>query len=284
MSAIQCPPLPVDTAKAAESVFGRDHPYLKIGESLDTLWEELDLSAAGVPDPFLSDSFYPCSLVTILQYWEYLTDRQMSKAMRTRLDMKYALHLPLNFPGIEPSMLCTFRQHVLADERAKEALQGMLHRLGSFANREKPSLDINQMIMAICLPSRAEIIFDHMGVALEAVAARDPGWLKAHALPHWYKRYHQKPDGQKIPHTSQEIEALIQAVGNDGRHLMQAIENSNATVLAQLPEIQSLRNEWQRQYVLEGDSLKFRESHCLSCIHEFKVIKTNQTGRRTEVK
>lgn len=284
MSSIQCPPIPADTARAAELVFGREHPYLKIGESLEILWEDLDLSTLGSADAFLSNSFYPYSLVTILQYWEYLTDRQMSQAMRTRLDMKYALHLPLNFPGIKPSTLCEFRQHVLADRGASEALQGMLQRLSNFTNREKPSLDVNQMIAAICLPSRAEIILECMGIALESIATCDPNWLKAHALPHWYKRYHQKPNHQKIPHGPKEIRLLAQVVGSDGRYLMQVIENSNATALSQLPEIQLLRQEWQRQFALEGETLKFRESHCLLCSIELKVVKTYQFGRRKEEK
>ncbi|MEO8357490.1 MAG: transposase [Chloroflexota bacterium] len=279
MSSFQCPPLPYDTARAAESVFGREHPYLRIGESLKILWEELTPLALESADEFLSNSFYPYSLATVLQSWETLTDRQMAQATRTRLDMKYALHLPLNFPGLEPSTLCAFRQHVLTDRGAIETLQEMIQRLGIFTNREKSSLDVNGMITTICLASRAEIIFDCMGIALESVATCDPNWLKAHTPPHWYKRYHQKPAGQKIPHTAQEIESLVQAVGRDGRHLLKAIESSNAPILSQLPEIQKLRNAWQCQFVSEGDSLTFRESRCLSCGSGLKFITTISTRK-----
>ena len=279
MSSIQCPPLPVDTARAAELAFGREHPYLKMGASLEILWEDLDLSTLGSANTFLLNSFYPHSLATILQYWEYLSDRQMSQATRTRLDMKYALHLPLNFPGLEPSTLCAFRQHVLNDRGAHKALQEMFHRLSDFANREKPLLDVKQMIAAICLPSRAEIILECMGIALESVATCDPNWLKAHTPAHWYKRYHQKLNGQKIPHDLKEIELLIQAVGSDGWHILKAIESSNASVLSQLPEIQKLRHEWRNQFVLERDSLKFCKSHCLSCSNELNIIKTSSTNK-----
>lgn len=280
MSPIQCPPLPLDTARAAESVFGRDHPYLKLGESLEILWKDLELSALDSADAFLADSFYPCSLATILQYWEDLTDRQMSQATRTRPELKYALHLPLNFPGIEPLTLCAFRQRILASQVGTEALQGMIDRLSEFANRERSSTDVNQIIPAICLPSRAEIILECMGIALEAVATRDPNWLKANAPAHWYKRYYQKLDQQKIPHDPGEIKNLAETVGNDGRYLLEAIENSDGTMLAHLPEILMLRCEWQRQFEWRGDSLKLRNLCSLFCGDSFQDI--HDTSNRRE--
>lgn len=265
MSSIHCPPLPLDTARAAESVYGSEHPYLKIGETLDTLWADLDLSAVNPADTFLLDSFYPYSLVTIMQYWEFLTDRQMSQATRTRLDMKYALHLPLNFPGILPSRLCEFRQHLVADRAANRVLQGMIHSLSYFPEQEKNMVCVDRMIDAICLPSRAENILECMGIALESVASRDPNWLKTYALPHWYRRYHQKQDNQKIPRNPRDIKQLILSIGNDGWHLLEMIKSSNGIALSQLPEIQNLQHEWHRQFVSENGLLKFRESHCLSC-------------------
>lgn len=265
MSPIQYPPLPFDTARAAEAVFGREHPYLRMGASLETLWEELDLTALGFTDPFLSNSFYPYSFVTILQYWEYLTDRQMSQATRMRLDMKYALHLPLNFPGIQSSILCEFRQHVLSDQRAQETLDGMVHSLDKFAGRQTATVHVSQMLPEICLPSRAERILECMSVAIEAVASQDPDLLKTFALPHWYRRYYQKFDHEKISRNRQDIEMLIQSVGSDGRHLLEMMEKSPRSTLMKLPEIQNLQNEWRSQFSLNEGTLKFRESHCLKC-------------------
>ena len=273
MSPIQYPPLPIDTARAAELVFGREHPYLKIGESLGIIWEDLHISDFAPADAFLLNSFYPYSFVTILQYWEYLTDRQMAQATRMRLDMKYALHLPINFPGIEPSTLCEFRQHVLADRGAHTAIQGIVQSMSNFAERGNSSTSVEQLMTAICLPSRAEIVLECMGVALEAVASTDPNWLKIYALPHWYRRYYQKFHHEKIPRNPREIDLLIQSVGNDGWHLMEMIEKSNATGILRLPEIKLLRDQWQRQFILEEGLLKFRKSHCLACSSQLKSIK-----------
>ena len=285
MSSIPCPALPSDTANAARTVFGREHPYLQMGNSLGGIWDALPLSRLGEADTFLTRSFYPYSLVTILQYWEYLTDRQMSQATRTRLDMKYALHLPLSFPGIEPDTLCEFRQHVLASPVAIEIFGGMLHALSGFGKREGSTRSAEEIIASICLPSRAETILECMDLALEAVAAVDPEWLKAHTLAHWYRRYHLKIGHRSAPSCSGEVDTLIESVGSDGRHLLQTIDAINGSRLADLPEIRKLNREWQRQFSVEADTLKFRVSHCLMCTKELQVIKNTikrkETGKLT---
>lgn len=265
MSTIQCPPLPVDTAQAAQSVFGREHPYLKMGESLEEILGNLELSAGRPQDVYLSNMLYPYALLTAMQYWEYMTDRQMAQATRTRLDMKYALHFPLNFPGIEPDSLCEFRRHVLADPAGVEILGEISQHLTQYAKLEKALPDPRRMMADICLPSRAEAILECMCIALEAIAARNPFWLKTHTLPHWYRRYHAKNGFQKYPSDPKEIGLFVESVGNDGRFLLKMMQDSNAGGLMNLPEIQHLRFEWKRQFTTEGDLFRFRASHCLLC-------------------
>lgn len=285
MSKIQCPPIPADTQRAAASVFGRDHPYLRMGESLGPLWEELDTGALLSADPVLAHSFHPYSVATILQYWEELSDRQMSQATRSRLDLKYALHLPLNFPGFEPSRLCSFRQHVLAAVAGRVALQAMIDRLGAIPCAQKPPAAVEHVLAAVCLPSRAEIIVECMEMALEAVAAHDPLWLRTNLLPHWYRRYEQWPQGyRKAPRNPAEIEALILAAGRDGRHLLDAIERTTAAELARLPEVEGLRREWRRQFDLEGptEELALRATCCLICENDPEIIEPKRMGKEEQ--
>jgi hypothetical protein len=281
MSPIPCPPLPSDTAQAAELVFGRDHPYLQMGNALEAIWTTLPLSHMGETDTFLVRSFHPYSLVTLLQYWETLTDRQMSQATRMRLDMKYALHLPLSFPGIEPDTLCEFRQHVLASPASLEILGEMLRSLSGFGKRESSTRCTEQIIASICLPSRAESILDVMDQAIEAVAAVNPEWLKDHTLPHWYRRYHLKIGHRSLPADPGEVETLIESVGNDGWHLLTRIKTSGAAGLSHLPEIRKLHWEWQRQFFFEQNTLTFRESHCRGCSSELQVIKNTIKRKET---
>ena len=251
-----------------------------MGQSLNHVWEELNLSALSFQDLFLTNYFFPYSLMTIVQYWEYMTDRQMSQATRTRLDMKYAMHLPLNFPSVEPAALCGFRQRVLTEWKALEAMQWLIHSLNSLVGREA-AVAANGIISSVCLPSRAEHTLEHMSMALEAIAATDPHWLKIHTLPHWYRRYHLTLDQYKFPSDPKDIKLMIQSVGNDGLHLLAEIGKSKADHLSRLSAVASLSDEWQEQFIREGNVLKFREPHCLSCSYEINIIQ-NISRRKEE--
>lgn len=267
MQSMRFPPLPADTARAAEAAFGRDHPHLKIGRELDAVLADFELPAPVSRDAMLADTFGLFSLASVLQSWEDLTDHQLVDAVRNRLDLKYALHLPLDFPGFESLALCSFRRRVLANPAGKEAFQELVNRLKVFAgDQKKRQADAEQIITALCLLSRAEIIVETMGNALEAVAAYDPHWLLSNALPHWYKLYYQKPGPQQIPRETQEIETLLQTIGKDGQHLLETFAGSTANGSRQLPEIQSLRREWERQFQSEAGELTFLPLRCHDCL------------------
>jgi hypothetical protein len=120
-----------------------------------------------------------------------------------------------------------------------------------------------------------------MSMALEAIAATDPDWLKVHTLPHWFGRYHLTLDQHKFPLDPKEVKLMIQSVGNDGLHLLAEIEKSKAAHLSRLPEVASLSDEWREQFIQEGNTLKFREPHCLSCSYEINIIQ-NITRRKEE--
>jgi hypothetical protein len=123
-----------------------------------------------------------------------------------------------------------------------------------------------------------------MEMALEAVAANDPIWLRSNLLPHWYRRYEQWPAGyRKTPRSPVEIEALILAAGRDGWHLLQAIERSHASALSRLPEIEGLRSEWRRQFREEEQDLKLRALCSPECSHCSNFINPDPMGKEAGI-
>jgi transposase len=270
MTPIRFPPIPNDTDHASEVAFGIDHPYLKIGDGLGMVFSDVNLESVAAADAVLADSFWPYSLATVLQYWEELTDRQMANATRTRVDLKYALHLPLIFPGMDPATLCRFRQRLLLNQAGREALQQVVDHLEIFiGSQEKPLADSDSIISTICTISRWEIVIGIMSNAVEALAASHPEWLRAIALPHWYRRYYYKQTSHHIPRASKNIKASLQSVGEDGRHLLEAVEKSENPSLKELPEIRTLRREWQSQFEWENDQLRLRSQNCSNCENRF---------------
>ena len=57
---------------------------------------------------------------------ENLTDRQAADAVRSRLDWKYALSLPVDDPGFDQSILSDFRARLGEQEAVKLVLEPIL--------------------------------------------------------------------------------------------------------------------------------------------------------------
>lgn len=266
MMSIRYPPIPPNTRRASEEAFGSDHPYLKIGNSLEVVFSDMNLDAVAATDAPLADSFWPYSLATVLQYLEDLTDRQMANATRTRVDLKYALHLPLIFPGIDPTVLCRFRQRLVLNQAGREAFQQVVNHVEDFlVGRKKNLADSSLIITTICTISRYEIVMEVISNAVEALAADHPEWLRTIALPHWYKRYYYGQNTLRTSRITKNVESMFHSVGEDGQHLIKAVEESEVTNLMKLPEIQTLCNEWRYQFELEGEQLKLRSINCSNC-------------------
>jgi hypothetical protein len=276
MTLTQIPPLAADTARAAELAFGRDHLCLRLGRELENLLADFALPQLPCDDGSRARGFWPYSLASILQFWEDLTDRQMSSATRTRLDLKYALHLSLDFPGFEPQALCSFRCCMLSDSTGKAAFQDMVAHLKDFAaDPVKRQADADGIIAILCLLSRAELILETMANTLEAVAAYCPDWLITSARPHWYARYGRNHGPHHIPREPEKTRGLLQAVGEDGQYLMQAIGKAERPGLKTLPEVLLLGQEWGRQFSWQEGEPKLRES-CSSLCGVNTVIIPNQ--------
>lgn len=281
MSAVRFPPLPADTARATESAFGNDHPYLKIGQGLNDLLCGLHIATLESVDQSLMDSFWQYSLATLLQYWEDLTDHQMATATRVRMDLKYALHLPLNFPGIDSMALCRFRQHLLQNQVGREAFQEMVNRLANFVpNPSKRPTDVDEMLSTVCTLSRWEIVTETMSHAIEALAASQPEWLRSIALPHWYKRYDQIGPLFNHPRALEDVKAMLLSVGKDGQYLLRAIEKSGLPILMEIPEVGILYREWQCQFEQEGQQLNLCPVKCSLCRGGLKMLEEKKSGKK----
>jgi transposase len=62
------------------------------------------------------------ALITLLQFWDGLTDRQAADASRTRIDWKYLLCLDLTDPGFDHSVLSEFRTRLLTHDAERRCL------------------------------------------------------------------------------------------------------------------------------------------------------------------
>jgi transposase len=119
-------------------------PYRLVGDVLYSQYDEADFvdlyDAEGKPgiSPVL------LAFVTVFQFLEDLSDRKAVEALRMRLDWKYALHLPLDYAGFDPSVLCEYRSRVIvhgAEERLFETILKQLTAMGLVKRRGRQRSD-----------------------------------------------------------------------------------------------------------------------------------------------
>jgi len=105
--------LPPEIATWAANHLPTDSPYHLVGETLYAQFHDLDFADLYHVEGKPALSPVTVALVTVFQHLENLADRGAANAVRTRLDWKFALHLPLDDDGFDASVLCEFRMRLL---------------------------------------------------------------------------------------------------------------------------------------------------------------------------
>ena len=117
------------------------------------------------------------TLVTILQFAEGLSDRQAADAVRSRIDWKYVLRLPLTDPGFDASVLSEFRARLLDGEAERvllDTLLGWCRERGLLKVRGRQRTDSTHVVAKVCALNRLELVVETMRHALDALAVLTP--------------------------------------------------------------------------------------------------------------
>jgi transposase len=198
------------------------------------------------------------AMVTALQYAENLRDRQAAEAVRTRLDWKYALGLPLDDAGFDHSVLSEFRGRVAGrglEEAALDALLAKLAADGLVGPGGKQRTDSTHVIAAVRALHAVELAGESVRAALEALAAACPDWLAARfCTPDWTARYGARIDSWRLPPGKADRGKLLIACARDGYALVAACYEDTAPGWARdLPAVQVLRTVLIQNFHLDRD-------------------------------
>lgn len=236
--------LPTDTARATKSIFHIENLYLAIGDQLPSLCGDIDWAQLDAFGEKPANRLFLLAMLTAFQYAEELSDRSAANAVRERTDWKYALHLPLDFPGLDPAELAEFRCRLRSNTDGRQVFHRVLARLariGLLGNGAKGEISASDVLARIEYVNRVEGVSRAMRLALENLAATHPEWLQANSLPHWVERYGPQGDARRRPILEEEQQNLLDALETDITHLLGAIARSDRTDLARMPEIQTLQ-------------------------------------------
>ena len=99
------PAVPEETARVAHAAFPRDNLSLRMRDEFGAVFADNEFAtlfpARGQP----AAAPWRLALVTLVRFLENLSDRQAAEAVRSRIDVKYALSLELGDPGFDFSVL-----------------------------------------------------------------------------------------------------------------------------------------------------------------------------------
>lgn len=255
------PPLPGDTAYTTRAVFNLTNAYLIIGDQAEQWLRDVELVDPSPVSEQSATSRIRLAFMTIFQFAAGLPDRLAADAVRTRLDWKYALHLPLNAHGFDYTVLREYRQSVSrspVDWRLLQRLIEQVAAIGLLPLTQWQCVDVNEVLIVVETLSRIEDLFETLCAALDVIATRWPDWLHSLALPHWREHYTQRSLLRRLPGARTRQEELAKAIGKDAAHLLTALDGAQLDGASSPVEIRQLRQIWQQQFVADQGDLHWR--------------------------
>jgi len=256
--------VPEQTTCVAKAAFPKGNPYMTLRDELGVIYEDsafasLFTSTRGRP----AESPGCLALATALQFAENLSDRQAADAVRSRIDWKYLLGLDLTDPGFDHTLLYEFRTRLLENESEQRLLDALLELLKArrlLRTRGKQRTDSTHVLAAIRDLNRLETVGETFRNALESLAIVVPDWLKSLVPREWFDRYGKRFEQWRLPELRAEQQVLAETIGQDGCRLLEMIDESTSmTWLREIPAIETLRQVWQQQYDIQGDSPRWRK-------------------------
>ena len=251
------PPIPPETKHYGQLLYEPENVYRQIGDEFADAFCDEQFAAMYSPlgQPALSPTLL--SLVSILQYLEHLSDRQALVMVRSRIDWKYALHLPLEASGFDPSVLCEFRTRLVEHEAERLLFDTVLERLKAMEllkGRRMQRTDSLVIVSAVRQLNRLELVVETVRLALEAIAEADAEWLRARMPSAWLELYGEWTQARR--HTKQtgargqaETKRLLASVGADGAQVLEWLAQGPGPGWAEEPAaIATLREVWLQQY------------------------------------
>ncbi len=254
--------IPQETIEVARAAFPKGNVYLTLRDKLGSLFNDeafAELFAwqgqEGVSPGLLA-------MVTVMQFMEGLTDRQGAEAVRSRIDWKYVLGLPLKDSGFDYSILSSFRARLLNGQQEALLFDQVLDKLkahGLLKGKAQQRTDSTHVVAAIRDLNRLECVGETLRRLLDDLARVVPEWLMSQISPDWFDRYGSRLEAYRLPDNKSDREALQGQIGQDGCQLLTAIYSDLAPVwLRELPAVDVMLRVWRQQYYLEGDQVHWR--------------------------
>jgi transposase len=183
--------VPEETARVARAIFPTGNLVMRMYDELGMLVRDTDFADLFPRQGQPAEPPTRLVLVTLLQFWEGLTDRQAADAVRTRIDWKYLLCLDLTDPGFDHTVLSEFRTRLLthgAERRVFDAILTLAQTRGWLKADGRQRSDSTHILGAMRTMTRLETVTETLRHTLNVLAAMDSDWVHAHTTAEWVDR------------------------------------------------------------------------------------------------
>ena len=242
--------VPPDTAAIGQVVLKADNVYRQIGDHFAELFPQdnefaflYDEHGRGAIPPLLS------ALVTVFQMLEHVPDRAAAEFVASRIDWKYALHLPLAYPGFHWTDLLAFRKRLWEHQQERllyDRFLTQLQELGLIKRRGKMRTDSTHVLAVVERLSQLELVTESIRLALCAVSERAADWV-AQMLPASFQEAYSHPQNEYGLSQAQVRRRLVQA-GQNGFWFLAQLERSAGTQECALAAVATLRTVLAQQF------------------------------------
>ncbi len=256
--------VPEDTARVARAAFPKGGGYLALRDTFPVLYRDETFAALFAARGRPAEAPGRLVLVLILQFVEGLSDTQAADAVRSRIDVKYLLGLPLEDPGFDASVLSEFRTRVLAGGAEAQVLTQLLEHCkaqGWLRERQRQRTDSTHVLAAVRDLNRLELVGETLRAVLEQLAEMAPAWLQSWLPFECYERYGRRWENYRLPKREAERVALAEQVGTDGYRLWQQLWADPPAPVAgwrDLPAVQVLQGVWLQQFTPDAETGRAR--------------------------
>ena len=256
-------PVPAETARVARAAFRKGNVYMAVRDKLDFWYKDSDYACLFVVNEgHPAESPARLNMILIVQFAEGLSDRQAAEAVRSRIDLKYLLGLPLEDEGFDFSVLSEYRARLIAGGAESRLLEDLLlhfRELGLVKERGRQRTDSTHVLAAIRQMNRLERVGETMRATLNVLATVAPDWLREQVRPDWFDLYGPRFEQYRLPKKKAEQESLAKTIGADGYHLLSRIYDASAPAwLREVPAVEILRQVWIQQYYLQEERVYWR--------------------------
>ncbi len=243
--------IPADTAAIGCTILRSSNPYRQIGDRFNEFFPDesvfqtmYDTTGRGAIPPLL------LGLITVFQMWEKVSDRLAAEWVVTRLDWKYALHLPATYAGFHFTDLSAFRARLIAHQQERlffDQLIAHLKTLGLIAPRGKVRTDSSHIIAMVERLGCMELVTESIRVTLKAMVAVAPTWCAQMIPPSVQEAYRQRQSEYGL--SESEIGRRLSKAGQDGFWLLAQWDRGVPVPPAAVPlAVETLRTVLKQQF------------------------------------